>query len=110
MASTSLKTVICDQPLAHEWVELWICISHLDNKKGLPCESTLYEPCLGESNPRTFHQGSHYVDTSCPNIILGPVHVSSSIRQPPAWSAVHVCESRASMTNANEEPHSNIRN
>ncbi|GIY43147.1 hypothetical protein CDAR_492991 [Caerostris darwini] len=65
--------------------------------------------CVGESSHRTFCQGSHYSDTSWPDIILSPVHVRSAVRQPPAWSVIHLCENRASMTNANEDPHLTIR-
>ncbi|GIX97290.1 hypothetical protein CEXT_617841 [Caerostris extrusa] len=33
---------------------------------------------------------------------------TSAVRQPSAWSPIHLCENRASMTNANEGPHLNI--
>ncbi|GIX97292.1 hypothetical protein CEXT_617861 [Caerostris extrusa] len=91
---------------------MWKETSYLrtDNKKGCAANQHAIIPCnLGKSSPRTFYQGSHYSDTSWPDIILGPVRVRLAIRQPSAWSAIRLCENRASMTNANEDPHLNIR-
>ncbi|GIX97289.1 hypothetical protein CEXT_617831 [Caerostris extrusa] len=62
-------------------------------KRDCAPESTRYDGLSGwKISPRTFYEGSHYSDTSWPDIILSPVHVRSAIGQTPAWSAVHLCE------------------
>ncbi|GIX97287.1 hypothetical protein CEXT_617811 [Caerostris extrusa] len=61
-------------------------------------------PFLGEASLALSMRDRIIQTQVWPIIILSPVHVRSAVRQPPTWSAIHVCENRASMTNANKRP------